>query len=342
MPAKAPDLDAWKALFAAADAFTAARCWEYVDSNYVFGVRIGADQTCYCGILGYYGDVCGLAVYRDLQAYLQMRTAREGDSDAKYALEGLVMYLNTKAELYADDLRLIEAVGYTAKRGKWPQFRSLLPGFAAWYLDCGEIALMTTCLEQALEIARQAAGDRKFLAPDPRGRIPVRAAEKHDGVLRWRDLREPMPTPRTEQDPVPIPPVNQFKLRRLMHTSCRRNGQWEADYFFAPTPIQDRPGTRPYYPYCLLVMDGEDGTIVGQRLAGQADVQAEAADLFLDTTIGLGMVPERVLIRRPEVYAALSPLAAELGHAMELELVKRLKWVAIARRGFEKFMHGKR
>lgn len=340
MPATSPTLTVWKKLYQAADEFVTAKCWEHIDSDYIFGVRLPGAVTRCCGVLGYYGETYGLVVYRDSASYQRLMQEDPDQRDSFRFVDAVVMYLSAKAELDAEDRRLVEKIGYKpAARGKWPQFRSMRPGYHPWFLEKDEAALITVCLQQATEVALLAAGVPSLLAPDRRGRILVRAAEERKGLLVWDNLREQMAARADEEQPLFSPLPDQLKLRRLANSRPKHGGTWEADFFFSPAPIQDEPDERPYYPFCLMVLDAESELIIGQRLARHGEAPGGLADLCLQAMIDTGTVPARIKVERAEARAALAPLARELG--CTLESVGKLKAIQEARRGLEEFLLGK-
>ena len=337
MPAKPPTINDWRTLYAAAAAFINAKCWEHVDSDHIFGVRPAPGETYYCGILGYYHDTYGFAVYQEPPDFLRLRQDNGDDGDVFYELRGIIMYLGPKAGLDAEDRRVTEQIGFTpGMRGKWPLFRSMCPGFHPWYLEWDEARIMTVCLTQAVAVAARSAVKHNLLARDRRERILIRAAAPDEAGSAWNGLRESMPPAVETKDPGPMPVLNQFKLRRVANITRQRWGRWEADYFFAPAPLRDAENVRPYYPYYILIIDGETGIIIGQKIARHAEVHTDLAELMLDVMIQTGSIPRQLLARRMEVSAALAPILQELG--IQMEMVKNLEIMDLARRDLQEFM----
>ncbi|MCL6613621.1 MAG: hypothetical protein K6U03_03195 [Firmicutes bacterium] len=341
MPTQAPTKSQWKALFETADRFITEKSWEYVDSNYLFGVRPTSGRTCYCGFFGYYGETYGFSVYLNPRAYFRLQEDRP-EEDVFDSLHGIVMFLSPKDELDKEDRRLLAEFGFAPKvRGKWPQFRSLRPGFHPWHLERDEVLLMTTCLGQGIELARRSQAEPDLLAPDRKGRVLVRIAEERDGTVVWSEAHEEILMPAAAEEPAEALLLDELKLRRLAKGRFKREGEWEIDYFYLPAPIQERPGERPYFPLCIVIVDAVKGLIVGNRLASRASLDAEMAELVMETISEKKILPRRILVEREEAYETLAPFARALRDPGLLQHVKRLKLMEEVRRSLKDFMQNR-
>lgn len=341
MPTQAPTKSQWKALFETADRFITEKSWEYVDSNYLFGVRPTSGRTCYCGFFGYYGETYGFSVYLNPRAYFRLQEDRP-EEDVFGSLHGIVMFLSPKDELDKEDRRLLAEFGFEPKvRGKWPQFRSLRPGFHPWHLERDEVLLMTTCLGQGIELARRSQVDPDLLAPDRKGRVLVRIAEERDGTVVWSEAREEILVPAAAEKPMEAPLLDELKLRRLAKGRFKREGEWEIDYFYLPAPIQERPGERPYFPVCIVIVEATKGVILGNRLVSHAALHGEMAELVMDTILGCKVMPRLILVAQEEACATLASLARTLGDPGLVQRVKRLKLMEEIRQSLKDFMQGR-
>lgn len=343
MAEKRPTLKIEKELLAAADDFVASKCWETMRDIDVFGVDDPATgQVVLCTVVGNLGEAFGLAVHRDLDAFYELigngaRGQRPDMSQWFRKFNGLLMFLVPKAELGPDDLKMTERAAYKPSvRGKWPQFRSCLPKFVPWTLDRGEAVLMSLCLQQAVEMASRVARQPDLLGGDPFRAILVRVCRDQDGHREWHDAL--MPPPLFEPAPPPeTPAMDQLKLRRLRSGISRIGGRWEIDCYVSEMPVQER-GERPYFPYCVLIVDAGSGMILGNEIVGH-DFVPGMVDFVLETATQLSVLPEEIVVRQDDVQTVLEPLAKGLG--CRIGKAKRLPALDPALREIQQFLRSR-
>lgn len=344
MTDKKPTLKVVKELLSAADRFVEAKCWETMRDIDVFGVDDPVSgEVVLCTVVGNLGNVFGLTVHRDLEAFYELigngaRGKRPDMSQWFRNFNGLLMFLATKAELDSDDRGMMERAAYKpAVRGKWPQFRSCLPKFVPWMLDSDEAVLMTICLQQTVEMASRVVRQPDLLGGDPFKSILVRVSEDRNGQREWHDalmlppLFEPAPPPEA-------PPLDDLRLRRLKSNIPQVGGKWEIDCDLSEMPVQDRRGERPYFPYCVLIVDGGSGVILGNELAGH-DFAEGMVDLILKTVSHVKVCPEEIVVKRDEIQTVLEPLARRLG--CRISKAKRLPALDPALEEIQQFLRSR-
>ena len=75
---------------------------------------------------------------------------------------------------------------------------------------------------------------------------------------------------------------------------------WEMDFFLSPSPVQDKKGERPYYPYLTLTVDHESGFIFGTDLASPETYLEEFPERFLALAERLERLPVEIWVKRED------------------------------------------
>ena len=70
-----------------------------------------------------------------------------------------------------------------------------------------------------------------------------------------------------EEEDLPDVPLDELRLARIKKAAQFMDAVWEMDFFLSPTPVQDKRGERPYYPYMTMTVDHRSGFIFGTDLA---------------------------------------------------------------------------
>ena len=97
---------------------------------------------------------------------------------------------------------------------------------------------------------------------------------------------------------------------------------WEIDFFFAPAPVYEG-GERPFYPYTILLVDGNLGLPLNAGVAKPQEYTDRFSEILMEFMERSGMMPGEILVRKEEAFELLDPIASRLG--IKLQLVKKLK-----------------
>ncbi|CEO88548.1 hypothetical protein SSCH_2060001 [Syntrophaceticus schinkii] len=96
--------------------------------------------------------------------------------------------------------------------------------------------------------------------------------------------------------------TDELLLKKILTSGKRKQAVWEVDTFFAPFPVQEKKGERPYFPKTFLILDSKTGLILGHEMV--KDISEEGyhciqclTDLMVDSKI-----PSRILVERDETY----------------------------------------
>lgn len=344
---KAPTLSEWKALYQAAIEFKEIEAWTWMYDSDVFGVQDPVSgEIGYCCIMGALGEMFALALYlgsEGLEGY--MRIASEPHLDSSEGLETMLMQkclmvsYGERKELTKEDHQVIKQLGLKF-RGKnaWPLFRSYRPAYHPWYLTADEARFLTLALQQAREICLRFREDPTLFDPPQEELWFVRVPEKTKQGLSWRDAwLEPAPL---EKEELPEVSVDELRLTRLKKAAQFMKAVWEMDFFLSPTPVQDKKGERPYYPYMIMTVDHRSGFVFDADLASPITYLAEFPERFLTLAERLGKLPREIWVNKEDAYDLLEPITSRLG--IELYLVDELEALEEARATFLQFLRAYR
>jgi len=338
-----PTISDWQALYQAAMGFKEIEAWSWMYDSDVFGVQDPATgEVGYCCVLGALGEVFALAVYlgtEGLESY--MRVSSGPSSDPIEAVEMgllqkcLMASFANREELAKPDREIIKRLGLKF-RGKnaWPLFRSYRPAYHPWYLTADEARFLTLALQQAREVCLRFREGPALFDPPREGLWFVRVPEETEKGLSWRDAwLEPAPL---EEEELPTAPLDELRLARLGEAAPLKKAIWELDFFLSPTPVQEKKGERPYYPYMLMTVDHGSGFIFGTDLLSPGTYRAEFPERFLALAERLKGLPAEIWVEKEEAYELLEPITSRLG--VRLHLVDWLEALGEARDSLWEFM----
>ena len=304
-----PTTAVWRDLHAAFADYCRVEPWRFFgDSDLIvcdgelrgeagYGIVTGAAGTAY-GLALYLGDE-GLAAY-----YRTMSDELDPESpEAVHVLNAIWALRVDREQLRSADLAVIRTLGIRFRgRGRWPLFRRLMPGYAPWHLDAGEARFLTRALRTVTGLARDAPGRPEPPAVDP----PWPPTNEREPEGR------PGPAPHPQEPALPES-TDELRLRRLVRSRRRGPSVWEVDSFFLAAPVQERSGSRPYYPTVVLAVDGRSGVILGVEILGERPSTAERRDRLVDLLEGADRIPAEIVVDSSASARLVEPVAAGLG-----------------------------
>ena len=310
---RSPTEQEWRALYEAAGAFKQLAPWEWMLDSDVFGVRNPeTGQIGYCCVMGNLGQHFALGVYlgdEGFRGYLRLQVGEywPPDTGALYIQHCLSASFEDRAMLSKQDRDQIKALGLKYRgRNAWPVFRNYTPGYFPWYLSGAEARFLTLALHQTCGVAERFRADEGLLSPPGVGQILVRANEQG----AWRDAWY---APDVAEPPLPPPPVDEVRLRRLRQMEWQRLDTWEGDCFYSSQPVQERQGGRPYYPMVGMFVDKRTGFVLPPMLGGPENWRAEFQNHLLTTIEQVHAAPRQIAVRSRELHDLLVPVAEPLG-----------------------------
>lgn len=323
-----PTLSCWKKLYEAAVNFKETCCWEWMDDRFVFGVQNPASgEIGYCVVLGSMGEVFALAVYRGTEGLEGLTRIHMGmvDLELEESLQVqncLIASFEDREDLQEKDRETIKKLGLKFRgRKEWPLFRSMLPGYVPWFLNREEAVFLTYALEQARDVVMRVKEKPHLLTPPRPEQYFVRTAEKHGRKITWNDSFITPDTVDTED--TGSYNVDELRLKRIQKLSVFRDTVLEVDFFYAPYPVQERKGQRPYFPYLCLWVDRKSGLVLKHCLAKHEELDSAFRENFLSLIEDLKVIPSAVMLKREDALEMLAPLAE--GLKIEINMVKKLK-----------------
>jgi hypothetical protein len=322
-----PSIEDWKALYDSAIEFRNLECWSWMYDSHIFGVQDPSSREIgYCCIMGNLGEFMALAVYlgtKGLEGYCKTQSGLlENKMEALTIQKCLMASFEDRNELTDKDRQIIKELGLKFRGNKeWPLFRNYDPGYYPWYLNMKEVQYLTLALQQAMEVAVKFKENPDELIPTDENYF-VRVPRKTQAGLKWSDKwMKPKPLEGPNPDDV-IPKIEESSLEEVKDNIKYTNNVWEVDAFRASVTVSEKQGSRPYYPFMMLVVDSDARSPINFGFTDPWNYRAEFISKFLDSIVNFG-IPSEVKVRRREVYDLLSIIAEQLD--IELTLVRRLK-----------------
>ena len=339
---KPPSIQEWKDLYEAAIEFKKMKCWDWMWDTDLFGVQNPVTgEIGYCCVMGGAGEHFALAVYQGsegLNGYLTLQSGKNLPSlEDILSLQKLLMASFEDRELLQkEDLQLIKKIDLKfSGPDSWPLFRSYRPGYHPWYLTSEEARYLTLCLRQAIDVSLRFKDDPEKLTPHMGNRYLVRVPKNDKTGLSWRDVwMEPLPLQKGE---IIVEPIDAIRLEKIKRRIPDRQGVWEVDYFYYPSPIRDNK-ERPYYPYITLWVDQHSGFILSQNLDKPVECMSGFQTNFFKLAEKRKILPQEILVKKEETLKLLEPIASELG--INLRKVRKLKMLEEAQASMRKFTTG--
>lgn len=336
-------LQVWKNLYEAAIALRDIACWEWMSDSEVFGVKNPESaEVGYCCVLGQLGEVFGLAVYlgsEGLEQYRKIQSGKihAGSPEFAYSQSCLTAWFGDRNDLQQADLKVVRELGLKFRGSNvWPQFRSLQPGYLPWYLTESEAEYLALSVKQAREVALCLDTDPNWLSAPGKNHYLVRVPVDREGGWSWEShWLKPAPMAKTT---VRSYPLDEVRLRRIKNAGKTRQGIWEVDSFYMPTPVEGEE--RPYFPYSILCADHESGFILGTALAEPSDWKTKFPPCILDCIENNNLLPSALWVRKEELRELFEPLASRLD--IEVQLIRKLPAIDQAKRAMLKYFKNRR
>ena len=194
-----PTREQWLALHHAFRRYCEARPWERLANEDVLAVNYPLGHfKGYCVALGGGGVAYGLGVYpgdRSLLNYLTTMTSEDEPYGVEALERGLALsaVLGDREELGNEERKTMRDLGLRYRgRGRWPIFRSVIPGHWPRYVNGDEARFLTVALNNVRDVAERIG----------RGMLDLYAGRDPSEVLTrslrggvWRDEWEPLRPP---------------------------------------------------------------------------------------------------------------------------------------------------
>ena len=330
---KEPSLDTLRRLFAATKAFHALAPWKWMTKNDIVAVHDPlSDRIAYCftltddkGKIGFdaFLDDIGLSNCQEIIAH----NRQTGANEFSLRMNSIGLILVVKEDLPADDLALCKKAGMTHGFGElWPIFRRFEPGYAPWWMQEADAHFLMVCLEQMVDVAGRAVTDHAIIGPRNGKTFLVRIPDKTKGGIVWREeFISPEPLKRVI---LIKPKVDLEKLKEIFRSAKQVDTIWEADCFFAKTPIAE-PGGRPRFPFYYFVAENESGFLFHISILKENDHGAGFLDKLCEVVQEHRIYPRTIRILQSHLESVFAPLS---GFGITIEVVNKLHAIENARK----------
>ncbi|BDG36430.1 plasmid pRiA4b ORF-3 family protein [Saccharococcus caldoxylosilyticus] len=308
----------WRALLEKAVAFNRLAPWQWMDDDEIFLViDPETNERLYCSVIGALGQEHGMVVYIGEQGYKSLQHLLKHpypEQDPVYTQRAVLISFADRNELSKEDYELLRSQGMTFRGKKqWPQFRSFIPGYYPWTISEEEAKLVTTALDQALDVARRVGeGELSlpvFLQDD---KIFARIGEKREGTVVWRDGLVPLAGLEAgEKAPAYELLVDPKLMKMVKNIGQVYYGSIEFDAGYINRPVQKKRGERPYFPIFVLAVDVNTGLIIHNDLLPVENVVMRVQKSFLDMLLRLGKMPREIRMKK-ETKQMLAPVLRKL------------------------------
>ena len=292
-----PSTREWRDLHEAFREYCKAEPWQWLDNDDLVVVEHPSrEYKGYCIALGGAGMEFGLAVYigdEGLASYLALMTG-EIDPESPDGIEStrsLSALLSDREELDNRDRAIIRDLELRYRgRGRWPLFRSTVPGYVPWLLDSDEAVFLTMALRNMMDVAARMSRGELDLYTEGEPGLRLSLAFR-DG--EWRDHREILRPPRPPA--APGYPDSE-RLERIARSDASRIGSWEFSKFHLHAAFQENKEDRPFFPLIVLAVDGESSFILGTSLLGKAPPLLAQQDALVETLEEAPRLPSEIVV----------------------------------------------
>jgi hypothetical protein len=324
-----PSIEQWRQAYGLAAQIHALAPWEWMCDTDHLAFRDPEDGSPrFVAVMGQLGEHYAVTVYRrEEDVFRIIDLARDPDSGSEVILETSQLQLSFEDRDFLDpaERRVIKRLGLRFRgRQAWPCFRSYLPGQFPWFIDSDELRQVIPALELVLDMAPRFRDDEQGLERLNRLGMDdhvflMRTPTKIPGTIEWTEsmveIQRPAPT-------VIVPEMDDGLLRRVGRFPVVDN-RLEIDLRSTPWPVQEQEDQRPYFPWVVLVVESDEGIIVGHELLTPLPtldaVYSRAAGALLDVLERNEIRPAEILVRSDRVAALFREVCAELGIALTVQ-----------------------
>jgi len=306
-------LAVWRNLYLAARKFQSLRPWMVLGDRDLIGIRDpSGGETGFGVVMGSAGTLFGFVLYLGAEGFGAYRSLMENPPRGEW-VDSLSLQRCVKGEFTAqsdltgDDLAIVRKLGMSfSGKNAWPQFRSLLPGYAPWFLTEAEarflaLGFRTACHHHERLGRGEVAGslrDGECLVY-----TPAAGNEYNSAWESW---------PAEARHAVTPPVLDLARLTALRAKKTEPDSPWEADVFYYPSLIMD--SERPYFMRIAAVCQESTGfAFLAEVGSPETPLPQMLADAICSSIEKHGFIPVTVFVKQAAVAAALMPLAKALG-----------------------------
>ncbi|MFZ0611647.1 MAG: hypothetical protein WAM73_05360 [Desulfobacterales bacterium] len=307
---------AWRQLYELAEEVRNLAPWQWMREQKVFGVEDAAGGNVhFVSVMGSEGMHFGVSAYPGIQALSRIKNLNEQGiydyPERLLEIPQIQLSFEDRKHLADHAYRKIRALGLRYRgQNAWPQFRSFRPGYAPWRLQADEMHVMSTVLEQLLEVAPLLRSNPDLLAFDDFEtflvRVPAGSSRK-----TWRNEPRRFRTAPEEKPAASLSKLSAARLRKLK----RQPVFLEVDFFMTPAMI-GKKGDRMLNGYALLAVENSKGMIIGlEMLVAEPSLQSmwrQIPEALAKQLTKAGFLPKALVVRSTLLAHLLDPFAKAL------------------------------
>jgi hypothetical protein len=306
----------WHQLYSQADAIRKLAPWRWMEEADVFGVEDPATgRVHFVSVMGSQGMHFAVSAYPGIAALDRVMSIDEEEiyeyPERLLEIPQLQLSFEGRQQLADHAYKKIRTLG-RRYRGKsaWPQFQSFRPGYAPWRLQADEMRVISTVLEQLLEVAPRLRSNPGLLEFDDTETFLVRVSAGKS-AKNWRDAHRQFPEAPPEKPVVRLSELSEVRLRKLN----RRPVFLEVDFFMTPAIIGNK-GSRMLNGYALMAVEGSTGMVIGfEMLTAEPSLQSmweRIPEALAKQVTHAGFLAETIVVRSTLLADLLAPLAKAL------------------------------
>lgn len=284
--------------------------WSYLSETDIFGIRIpGSDRTYFISVMGANGEYTSLAAYQGytgLFSFYEMHTVIiPRPMEAILKTPHTMISFTDRGNLDKEDLQAIKQAGTGFRgKGRWPKLETVVPGYVPAFPEGENLDDLPVLLEQVIEVLRKGIKDPEslYMPGENEDQMLIRTPAGTQGTPKWQDRYE-APDPKQAAVHFNIT----YDTNTCEQVSKMKVGEFvlQADLVLLPNPVMDK-GPRGYFPFLLLLVDKETGTIPGMpMLTPDPDIHSmyeTVPQKLLEEITRLKYRPERIELRTELLY----------------------------------------
>lgn len=322
MNTKKPTAEQWRQAYKLAGEIKKMAPWTWMHDCVHIGFMDPKDASPrFISVMGGEGEHIAIAVYRrveDLFHILDMLSDPDAEAEEILELSQLQLSFEDRDYLQAADRQVIKQLKLSFRgRQAWPCFRSFLPGQFPWHVDSDELRLLCLGLEQVLAVAPRFKDDEDEL--DRLSDLGIdeqvflmRTLVTEAGGSQWQESMVEITRPESVEF---VAELGEELLERVRGLPVSKN-KIEVDLHMLPSPTMDPRSERPFFPYVLLAVEQDRGSVVGCEviapLPSLDTVYHESAGLMLDVLLQQDARPQEIHVRSARTASLLRDLCERL------------------------------
>jgi hypothetical protein len=306
----------WRQLYELAEEVRNLAPWQWMRESEVFGVEDPAGGNVhFVSVMGSEGMHFAVSAYPGIEALYRIMNLVEEEiheyPERLLEIPQIQLSFEDRKHLADHAYKKIRSLGLRYRgQNAWPQFQSFRPGYAPWRLQADEMHLMSTVLEQLLEVAPQRRSNPDLLAFDDFETFLVRVPAGSSGKP-WKDEPRRFRAAPEEKPAAALSNLSAARLRKLK----RQPVFLEVDFFMTPAMI-GKKGDRMLSGYALMAVENSKGMIIGlEMLVAETSLQSiwrQIPEALAKQLTKAGFLPEALVVRSTLLADLLDPFAKAL------------------------------